>query len=463
MTRPLEPARIDWSDAAAPRAIHFGDVYHARGGPFAQARHVFLAGNGLPHRWAGRHHFVVLETGFGLGHNFLATWAAWRDDAARCEHLWFLSVDKHPPRLEDLRRAHADSPEPTLAGDLAAEWPPLTPDLHRRDFAHGRVHLLLAFGDVAVWLPQWLAQVDAFYLDGFAPDRNPAMWEARVLQRLGRLAAPGATVATWSTARIVRDALAGADFETQRRPGFDTKREMLVGRHAPRHVAPLPAGRRYGGSPGPVVIVGAGLAGAALAHALATLGVPSQVIDARDAPAQGGSGQPAGLLHGVVHADDSPHTRWFRAAALRSQAVLLAPLAGGTVRGRLHGVLRLERTLDHAAMQRTIDAQGLPQDYVQALSNTEAGERAGCTVNGAAWCYAGGGWIDPRSLVRHWLDHPLITPRLAASRGAMAPGICSTPAAASSLRRRHSRWPMPMAWRRCCRRVIGRCCAAAAR
>src|SRR6185436_10644778 len=77
MSEPLQPARIDFTDAAAPRAIDYGDVYHPRAGAFAQARHVFLAGNGLPRRWAGRAHFVILETGFGLGHNFLATWAAW--------------------------------------------------------------------------------------------------------------------------------------------------------------------------------------------------------------------------------------------------------------------------------------------------------------------------------------------------------------------------------------------------
>jgi tRNA 5-methylaminomethyl-2-thiouridine biosynthesis bifunctional protein len=409
MSMPLQPARIDFSDASAPQAIDFGDVYHARGGAFEQARHVFLAGNGLPQRWAGREHFVVLETGFGLGHNFLATWAAWRDDDARCAHLWFLSLDKHPPRLDDLRRVHAHSAEPDLARELVAAYPPLTPDLHRRDFARGRVHLLLAFGDIAAWLPQWVAFVDAFYLDGFAPAKNPAMWEPGVLKRLGRLAAPGATLATWSSARIVRDALTAADFEIQRRPGFDHKREMLSAQHAPRHRAPPPAGRRYGGTRGPVAIVGAGLAGAAAAHALAALGVSSQVVDARNAPAEGGSGQPAGLLHGVVHVDDSPHTRWFRAGALRAHAVLQPLISRGSVRGRLDGLLRVERVLDRDTMQGVLHAQALPASYVQALSRADASARAGCAVSGAAWWYPGGGWLDPRSLVQHWLDDPRVT------------------------------------------------------
>jgi len=410
MTQPLQSARIDFSDTSAPRATDFDDIYHPRGGAFEQARHVFLAGNGLPQRFAGRDHFVVLETGFGLGHNFLATWAAWRDDGARCAHLWFLSVDKHPPCLDDLHRAHAHGPEPELARDLAAAWPSLTPDLHRRDFANGRVHLLLAFGDIASWLPQWVAPVDAFYLDGFAPAKNPAMWEPSVLKRLARLAAPDATAATWSTARAVRDALAGADFELQRQPGFDHKREMLTARHAPHHRAAASAGRRYDAASGPVVIVGAGLAGAAAAHALASFGVPSRVLAAAATPAEGGSGQPAGLLHGVVHTDDSPHTRWFRAAALRAQTVLAPLVASGAVRGRLDGLLRLERGLDHAAMQRVLDTQRLPADYVQALSCAEAAARAGCAIDAAAWWYPGGGWIDPRSLVRHWLDDPLIDP-----------------------------------------------------
>ena len=202
--------------------------------------------------------------------------------------------------------------------------------------------------------------------------------------------------------------LAGADFELQRQAGFDHKREMLTARHAPHHRAAPSAGRRYGAASGPVVIVGAGLAGAAAAHALATLGVPSRVLDAAATPAEGGSGSPQACCTAWC----TPTIRRTRAGFVPprcARSTVLAPLvANGAVRGRLDGLLRIERELDHAAMQRVLDAQRLPADYVQALSPAEAAARAGCAVGAAAWWYPGGGWIDPRSLVRHWLDDPLI-------------------------------------------------------
>ena len=279
------PARIDWSDAAAPFAPDFDDVYHAREGALAQARHVFLGGNRLPQRWRGRERFAVFETGFGLGNNFLATWAAWRDDPQRCSRLVYASIDKHPPTAGDMARAHeASQPSPSLAQSLVARWPLLTPNLHRIAFDDGRVELLLLFADVADAIGEMVGSFDAFYLDGFAPARNPAMWQPRVFAALGRRAAPGATAATWSVAREVRDGLAATGFVVERAAGFGGKREMTVAAFAPRHgVRPLP------GRPEPIaardaLIVGAGLAGSAAAAALSAQGYGVTVVDRRVAP-----------------------------------------------------------------------------------------------------------------------------------------------------------------------------------
>jgi len=401
-TQPIHPARVDFSDAAAPLAPDYGDVYHARAGAFAQARHVFLGGNGLPGRWAGRARFVILETGFGLGNNFLATWAAWRADPAACERLVFISIEKHPLRRADLARAHAASPEPALAAQLIEAWPPLTPNLHGLSFEGGRVQLLLALGDIRAWLPELVAEVDAFYLDGFAPARNPEMWDPYALKLLGRLAAPGATAATWSVARGARDGLASAGFLVEKAPGFAAKGQMSVARFAPRHALQRPPGRQAL-APGArqALVIGAGLAGAACAWALREQGLDCLVLDELDAPARAGSGNPGGLFHGTLNPDDGLHARFNRAAALATQQALARLPALPWLQ---RGLLRLEFGREPAAMQALIARLGLPGDYVQALDSAATEALAGLRCGRPAWFYPGGGALPPVDYVRAMLD-----------------------------------------------------------
>ena len=399
---PLQPARIDFNDPQAPLAPDFGDRYRDPVEALAQARQVVLTGNGLPGRWAGRRRFVALEAGFGLGHNFLATWAAWQADPQRCDQLWYLALDKHPPRREDLVRAHAHSPQPEQAAALQAAWPPLTPDMHLLRLDGGRVNLLLAWGDIADVLPEWLASVDAFYLDGFAPDRNPAMWDAWRLRQLPRLAARGATVATWSSAEPVRQGLRAAGFTVQSAEGFGKQPATTVGHFAPRFASPPPPGRAVAADVRHVAIVGAGLAGAAVAQALAGRGLQVTVFDRQPHCAGETSGNPGGLFHGIVHGADGPHARWLRAAALHCQRALAPLLADGRVAGRLDGLLRGEQALDELAMQAMLQRLALPDDYVQVVHDGISDER---------WFYPGGGWASPADLCAAWLQAPGITTR----------------------------------------------------
>lgn len=403
-TQPIRPARLHFEPDGTVRAPDFDDLYHPRIGAAEQARHVFLAGNGLPQRWAGRTRFVVLETGFGLGNNFLATWQAWRDDPARCERLFFVSIEKHPPTREDLARAHAGSPWPDLSSQLLQAWPPATANLHPLRFEGGRVRLLLAYGDIAQVLRELRLRFDALYLDGFAPAKNPAMWEPRVVQAVARRAAPGATAATWSVARGVRDALVSAGFEVHTQPGVGGKREITTARHAPRFQPPAVAS--HDAPPrGDAVVVGAGLAGAWVAHELASLGWNVRVLDRQPVPAGETSGNPAGLFHGTVHADDGPHARLFRAAGLLVERRLRPWIADGQLEGQLQGLLRLERRDDALqSMAALIESQGLPPDYVQAWSAARAAAAAGVPLAHAAWFYPGGGWVSPPALVRRLLD-----------------------------------------------------------
>ncbi len=416
-TQPIEPARIVFAGADGsagapgqepPFAPDFGDLYHPRIGALAQARHVFLSGNGLPARWAGQRDFTVLETGFGLGHNFLATWQAWREDPARGERLHYVAVDRHPPCRDDLARAHQHSPLLKLASSLVDAWPPLTPNLHLRVFDDGRVRLLLGWGEARTLLRELQLQADAIYLDGFAPDRNPEMWSRPLIETIARRARPGAHAATWSVARPVREALAAAGFVVETAPGLGGKREITRARYTPAFTPRRPPQPRAtaAGAERHALVVGGGLAGAAVARALAGLGWTCTVFDRHAEPAGDASGNPAGLFHGTVHSDDGPHARFNRAAALHAARTLSTAFAAG-VPGDADGLLRLGRASDDAAaMQALLARQRLPPEVVQALEAGAAAARAGVALAAPAWWHGAGGWAVPGAVVRHWLATP---------------------------------------------------------
>lgn len=402
-TQPIVAATLGHTEEGVPYSAQYQDVYHPRAGAFVQARHVFLGGNELPERWQGRQRFVVLETGFGLGNNFLATWQAWRDDTARCERLVFISIEQRPFIVDDLRRAHAQSPVPALVSALADAWPAHTNNLHTLDFEGGRVRLLLAFGDVRSWLPELVAEVDAFYLDGFAPARNPQMWEPQIFKALARLAVHGATVATWTSATAVRAGLQAAGFDVRKAAGTGGKRDITLARYTPHFVprrAPSrmarPATQRH------ALVIGAGLAGSATALALATEGWSSTVYDRRHASARETSGNPGGLFHGIVNAQDSVHARFNRAAALMAQQTISRALDDPSIAGIAQGLLRLDES-DASKLHQVIARLGLPADYVRAVGPAEASALSGIPLRQAAWFYPGGGWVDPAALVRSWL------------------------------------------------------------
>jgi len=384
MPNPLVPARPAFAADGTPWSEAYGDVYHSADGGLAQARHVFLEGNGLPARWRGRRVFTVLETGFGLGLSFLATRQAWRDDPQRCERLLFVSVEKHPleaPDLDFVLKRY----EELKSEELVARWPMLVPGMHRLEFEGGSVVLTLFFGDVADGLPQLSLAADAIFLDGFAPAKNPEMWDARLLRHLGRLAAPGATAATWSVAAPVRAALEGAGFAVEKRKGFGTKKEMLIGRSIRRRHAQ--ASRLESRK---ALVIGAGVAGAAVCERLAARGWSVTLVERRDGPAQEGSGNPAGAFHPVVAPDDSLFARFTRACFL---FLLSRWKELPELRWSRCGVLQLARDARELDSQRrALETLGYPREYAQFEAE-----------RGGIW-FPQGGWVQPRSLVECLLD-----------------------------------------------------------
>jgi len=389
---PLVPATLAYSEAGTPYSTAYDDVYHSTEGGPAQARHVFLGGNGLPERWRLRTRFTILETGFGYGLNFLATWAAWKAGPGRCAKLHYVSVEKHPFTASDLAQLHTLHPEfESLARVLREAWPMLVPGMHRIEFEGGRVVLTLCFADVAAAMPQLRLAADAFYLDGFSPAKNPAMWSAQVLGKLRRLAAEGATFATYTVASAVRDALGSAGFSVEKRPGFAKKRDMLCGRFV-RTVATLPIPDRR------AIVIGAGLAGSAVCERLVSRGWETVLIDRQPAPAMEASGNRAGVFHPLVTRDDSVLAQLSRAAYL--YAIRQWPRLDGLSWARC-GVLQMPRNDDEDAAQHVALGQlGYPAGYAVHLCAAEASEKAGTPVaTGGLW-FESAGWVQPASLAR---------------------------------------------------------------
>lgn len=398
MLKTIVPAALAFSDGV-PYSAAYDDIYHSADGGAQQARHVFLGGCGLPGAWAGRANFVILETGFGIGLNFLATWAAWRDDPARPARLHYLAVEKHPFRVDDLARLHARWPEfDDLAHELRAHWPTLTPGFHRLALAGGRIQLTLMLGEADDCLAETRAAVDAFYLDGFAPDRNADLWTPTVFAALARLARPGATAASYTVAAPVRQGLAAAGFAVVKRAGHGRKRHCLAARLDRGVESAAPTAPRH------VAVVGAGVAGTAVAHALASRGVAVTLVERADAPAQGASGNPLAVFRPLISRDDLAATRLTRAAFLHDLRAWTA--LGEGVRWSRCGVLHLARDAVAAGRQRAALAVAAPPaGYARWVDAAEARQLANWPIDSPGVFYPDAGWVAPQSLCLAWLGH----------------------------------------------------------
>lgn len=398
----LDPAVLTYDDAGTPYSPVYGDIYHSSDSGPGQARHVFLGGNDLPSKWAGKHVFTIIETGFGIGLNFLATWQAWRADPARAERLHFVSVEKHPFSRDTLIALHQHYAEfVALAAQLQAAWPPLISGLHRLHFDDGHVTLTLVFADAAEALPGLRFGADAFFLDGFAPERNGEMWTPRLMKALARLARPGATVATYTMARPVRDALAKAGFVVTRRRGFGRKRDMLTAcfapRWQPRHVPPVApewSQRR-------AIVIGAGLAGAAVCERLSAHGWHVELIERNATPAAETSSLHAGAFQPQLSRDDNAASRLTRAGFLYAiERWRALEAAGHAFAWQRCGVLQIAKNAaDEARMAETTIAYGYPPAYVEYVDRAIASVRAGCELKAGGWWFTQGGWMNPASLI----------------------------------------------------------------
>ncbi len=403
--------RIEWLDdgtaSGAPFSPRFGDRYRGELGGISQARDVFLAGCGLPAAWSSQPSWKILETGFGLGLNFLVTWAAWKADPMRPRLLHFVSSEAYPASASDVLRSATAHPELLpLATELHTQLWGLLPGFHRLVFEGGHVLLTLCIGDTKAMLREQHFEADSVYLDGFSPQKNPAIWDLQTLKAVARCCKRGTRIATWTVARTVRDALAQCGFVVEKTPGIAPKRDNLAGEYNPPWTAKKPArATAYAARPPTsCIVIGAGLAGSAVAASLARRGWRVTVLDAADAPASGASSLPAGLLVPHVSPDDS----------------LLSKLSRSGVRLTMQQAQSLlERDADWAhtgVLQRDVNDLGprLPATWAQnwldaaadwsEVASADKWAQSGLNASSKGLWHARAGWIKPARLVAAWLQ-----------------------------------------------------------
>jgi len=400
----LHTARLAFNADGTPISETFDDIYYSVDGGPEQARAVFLQGNGLPEAWSGKRNFTILENGFGTGLNFLATWTAWRADPQRPEKLHYLATEIHPFQVDDLARLHRHWPELEFLSEvLRNAWPVLMPGFHRLEFAAGRVVLTLMLGEAESSLRNLRANVDAFYLDGFDPHKNPQMWSASLFRRCAQLASPAATFATWCVNGEVRRRLREAGFLPEKRPGFGRKREMLVGRIAERRRLAMPI---LAPDDRHVLVIGAGLAGCAISERLAARGWRVDLFDRHAAPAGEASGNLAGIVRPLLSRDDNLASRLNRACFFHlGRSWLQLDRASLPPRRNLGGILQIARDDEHETQQREwLLTSGFPATYARFLDQAAASRVLGAKAARGGWWFPSGGWASPPSLCRAWMS-----------------------------------------------------------
>ena len=391
---------VEWLPDGTPRSARFQDIYRSASGGLEQAHHVFLRGCGLPAAWAGQPHWRILETGFGLGLNFLATWRAWKDDPQRPRLLHFASIEAWPVAPDDIVRSAAAHPElAPLAQALARQWIGLVPGVHRLVFEDGHVLLTLHVRDASEALREPAFAADAVFLDGFDPERNPAMWAQDVVQGVARHCRRGTMLATWTVAGSVRRGLAQCGFRVEKADGLPPKRHCLravfdpaweLKRAMPAAVAPTRC-----------IVVGGGLAGAAAAASLARRGWDVTVVDEAPEPAAGASALPAGLLAPHHSADDTLLSRLTRAGVRITLQQATALLRAGDD-WRASGVLEHRPGMTPRVAPGASDAAHAWTRPAAAAQKAAAGLDDATAAN---W-HELAGWITPSALVRAWLAQP---------------------------------------------------------
>ena len=435
-------AQVHFNESGTPVADHFDDVYFSNDSGIDETQHVFVAGNDLAERWQQWRNptFVIAETGFGTGLNFLVAMRAFNEfRAANPDHplkrLYFITTEKFPLPQQDMQRALEAFPAlKNEAQALASLYPMGLEGCHRLHFDNHSTTLDLWIGDVHELLPQWHSPVngliDAWFLDGFAPSKNPDMWTDALFSQMARLSKTGTTFGTFTAAGIVKRGLAGVGFTVKKRNGFGRKRDMLTGvfnqdNENVQHKLRLPAGPYYRyaddslDKTSKVAVVGSGLAAATACLALVKRGISTTLYFDGDTLASGASGNPQGGFYPQLHSEASIASRiqahsFLYARKAYDHTIEHAKACGlSDVAHDFCGVIQLSFNDKVAERQNKLAAADVwPEALIKPVDSKEVSDIANLALPYSGLYIGLGGWISPPQLVTAMIEEALQSGKL---------------------------------------------------
>ncbi|MDP2561756.1 bifunctional tRNA (5-methylaminomethyl-2-thiouridine)(34)-methyltransferase MnmD/FAD-dependent 5-carboxymethylaminomethyl-2-thiouridine(34) oxidoreductase MnmC [Psychrobium sp. 1_MG-2023] len=429
MSQPIEYAQLSWNDQGEPSSTLFDDLYFSTTDGLAETQYVFIEQNNLQQRWLNCQdsHYVIAETGFGSGLNFLATWLAF--EKFRQQHplhilkrLFFISFEKYPLSKQDLNSAHQRWPQlARYTKQLQQHYPIAVAGCHRQRFSLSQdltnsctdaVILDLWFGDIKDTLPQLSyprqGLVDSWFLDGFAPSKNPDMWSQQLFDNMARVTKDLGSLATFTAAGFVRRGLIEAGFVMTKAKGFGKKREMLCGLfkrttqssstqhwyHRPTSTIPLYNQPK-------IHIIGGGIASAMQALSLAERGVSSTIICKDEHLAAGASGNKQGGFYPLINANHDPLSQFYSQSFLFAQQIYRPLCQSFQQAGRFCGVLQVATTDKEKKRQhRLLKTEQFPESLVHGVVAEQASKIASVNITDSGLFYPEGGWLNPRFLTQ---------------------------------------------------------------
>ena len=401
-------------DANNPhRTTKFNDYYFAISDPIGERQSVFIDGNFLPKRFRALKPGSLIrigETGFGTGLTFIVACINFLNEASVNARLQWISTERYPLRTDYLIQSIKALPLTTdmkqLANELIGGWPDPIPTCHRRFFGDGRIILDLHFNDSTSVINDLSGTIDAWCLDGFAPERNPEIWDPALFKAIAQKSHQETTFSTFTSARKVRDGLRSAGFEVRKVPGFAKKRERIEGKFIGDRITKPWTPTSSINSKHSIAIVGAGLAGAWTAYAFARRRIPVVVFE-RQTPAAAASGNPQGITYAKLSIEATPNS------LLQMQS--LAHLKNwfqifSTDNWNQSGVVLLAQNDKERLHQKKL-IEALPNSYplIQSITRREASILAELPLAHGGSFLPDAGWLNPRSCVWELLNHPLIT------------------------------------------------------